>query len=218
MRENQGVRIVEMFSCGTIQIVKFLLAGDAQRHDLGPHAAHEVHTDSATGVAGRVKLGVRSQPTTAGSRSRAHPPHRAADTPTRPARRPAPSRRTSPRPEACGAPPADSRLPPPSHPCGGRRSPARVRPSCHPHRSSAARTAGTRCPPRTDRNPDAAGDRVPTRTQTPHGRRLWLTTTSPILSGSALERERNGGCMCRSGTVFHDGSVGNTCGSSRRAD
>jgi hypothetical protein len=29
MRENQGVRIVEMFSCGTIQIVKFLLAGDA---------------------------------------------------------------------------------------------------------------------------------------------------------------------------------------------
>ena len=44
MRENQGVRIVEMFSCGTIQIVKFLLAGDAQRHDLGPHAAHEVQT------------------------------------------------------------------------------------------------------------------------------------------------------------------------------
>ena len=31
MGENQGVRIVEMFSCGTIQIVKFLLAGDAQR-------------------------------------------------------------------------------------------------------------------------------------------------------------------------------------------
>ena len=60
MRENQGVRIVEMFSCGTIQIVKFLFTGDAQRHDLGPHAAHEVHTDSTTGVAGRVKLGVRS--------------------------------------------------------------------------------------------------------------------------------------------------------------
>ena len=60
MRENHGVRIVEMFSCGTIQIIKFLLAGDAQRHDLGPHAAHEVQTDSATGVAGRVKLGVRS--------------------------------------------------------------------------------------------------------------------------------------------------------------
>ena len=60
MRKNQGVRIVEMFSCGTIQIIKFLLAGDAQRHDLGPHAAHEVHTDSTTGVAGRVKLGVRS--------------------------------------------------------------------------------------------------------------------------------------------------------------
>ena len=36
MKENQGVRIVEMFSCGTIQIVKFLFAGDAQRHDLGP--------------------------------------------------------------------------------------------------------------------------------------------------------------------------------------
>ena len=52
MRENQGVRIVEMFSCGTIQIVKFLLAGDTQRHDLGPHAAHEVQTDSATGWPG----------------------------------------------------------------------------------------------------------------------------------------------------------------------
>ena len=60
MRENQGVRIVEMFSCGTIQIIKFLLAGDAQRHDLGPHAAHEVQTDNATGMAGREKLGVRS--------------------------------------------------------------------------------------------------------------------------------------------------------------
>ena len=60
MRENQGVRIVEMFSCGTIQIVKFLFTGDTQRHDLGPHAAHEVQTDGTTGVAGRVKLGVRS--------------------------------------------------------------------------------------------------------------------------------------------------------------
>ena len=60
MRENQGVRIVEMFSCGKIQIVKFLLAVDAQRHDLGPHAAHEAQTDSATGMAGREKLGVRS--------------------------------------------------------------------------------------------------------------------------------------------------------------
>ena len=45
-----------MFSCGTIRIVKFLLAGDAQRHD----AAHEVQMDSPTGVAGRVKLGVPS--------------------------------------------------------------------------------------------------------------------------------------------------------------
>ena len=60
MRENQGMRIVEMFSCGTIQIVKFLFTGDAQRDDLGPHAAHEVQTDGTTGVAGRVKLGVRS--------------------------------------------------------------------------------------------------------------------------------------------------------------
>ena len=60
MRENQGMRIVEMFSCGTIQIVKFLFTGDAQRDDLGPHAAHEVQTDSATGMAGREKLGVRS--------------------------------------------------------------------------------------------------------------------------------------------------------------
>ena len=42
-----------------IQIVKFLFTGDAQRHDFGPHAAHEVQTDSTTGVAGRVKLGMR---------------------------------------------------------------------------------------------------------------------------------------------------------------
>ena len=54
------MRIVEMFSCGTIQIVKFLFTGDAQRDDLGPHAAHEVQTDGTTGVAGRVKLGVCS--------------------------------------------------------------------------------------------------------------------------------------------------------------
>ena len=60
MRENQGMRIVGMFSCGTIQIVKFLFTGDGQRDDIGPHAAHEVQTDSTTGVAGRVKLGVRS--------------------------------------------------------------------------------------------------------------------------------------------------------------
>src|SRR6202011_624337 len=30
--------------------------------------------------------------------------------------------------------------------------------------------------PRTDRNPDAARDRVPTRTRTPRGYQLWLTT------------------------------------------
>jgi len=53
MRENQGMRIVEMFSCGTIQIVKFLFTGDGQRDDIGPHAAHEVQTDGTTGVAGR---------------------------------------------------------------------------------------------------------------------------------------------------------------------
>jgi hypothetical protein len=53
-----------------------------------------------------------------------------------------------------------------------------------------------------------------------HSRHVLLpspTTTTPILSGSALARERNDSCMCRSGTVFHDGSVGDTCGSSRRA-
>jgi hypothetical protein len=45
-----------------------------------------------------------------------------------------------------------------------------------------------------------------------------MTSRYPILSGSGPERDRNGGSMCRSGTVFHDGSVGNTCGSSRHAD
>ena len=111
------------------------------------------------------------QPTTAGSRSPAHPPHRAADTPSPPARRPVPSPRTSRRPAACAAPPAGSRPPPPSHRFGGRRSPARASPACPRHRSSAAKTAGTRCRPRSGRSPDSAGDRVPTKTQTPHGRR-----------------------------------------------
>ena len=87
-----------------------------------------------------------SQPATARSPSRSHPAHRPAGTPTQPARTPAPWRRTSRRPAACSDPPAGSRPPPPSRPPGGRRSPARANPACPRHRSSAARTAATRCP------------------------------------------------------------------------
>ena len=65
-----------------------------------------------------------------------------------------------------------------NRPRAERRSPARATPASRVHQPTAARMAGTRCPPSRHRSPRPSHDRVPATTQSPRGRRSSPTTTA----------------------------------------